>query len=215
LTIMQLIKKKIQSRRGASLTYALLLFLVCAVVGSVVLTAGTAASGRLSQIAEMDQRYYSVNSAARLLVDMLENTEIRVETKDSTETAEDGTLTSKTEYVYLINGKTEAEAEEESKFALRLAKHLNEEKTKLEDTLKISATEAGSATSKYKALEVNIEEEVTAQGDATFTVVSNEGYQIKLRFMNTLGAAGYQWKLYDIESVMPSSTPETGGGTTP
>ena len=76
---MQAVRNKIRSRRGASLTFALLLFLVCAVVGSVVLTAGTAASGRMSQIAEMDQRYYSVNSAARLLIELMEKESIRVE----------------------------------------------------------------------------------------------------------------------------------------
>ena len=75
---MQTIRNKIRSRRGASLTFALLLFLVCAVVGSVVLVAGTAASGRMSQIAEMDQRYYSVNSAVRLLIDTINGKEITV-----------------------------------------------------------------------------------------------------------------------------------------
>lgn len=59
--------KKLRSQSGASLLLALLLFLVCAVIGSVVLTAGTAAAGRLSEMAEMDQRYYSVTSAAELL----------------------------------------------------------------------------------------------------------------------------------------------------
>ena len=79
---MQAIRNKLRSRRGASLTFALLLFLVCAVVGSVVLTAGTAASGRMSQIAEMDQRYYSVNSAARLLINTINGEEVTiVETK--------------------------------------------------------------------------------------------------------------------------------------
>ena len=61
------ILKKLNDQAGASITFALLLFLVCAVVGSAVLVAGTAASGRMSKIAEMDQRYYAVNSAAHLL----------------------------------------------------------------------------------------------------------------------------------------------------
>lgn len=61
------LKKKISSRTGASITFALLLFLVCAVVSSVILVAGTAASGRMAQLAEMDQRYYSVTSAAEFL----------------------------------------------------------------------------------------------------------------------------------------------------
>ena len=76
---MRTIKNKLNSQRGASLTFALLLFLVCAVVGSAVLVAGTAASGRMSRIAEMDQRYYSVNSAARLLIELMETDMIRCE----------------------------------------------------------------------------------------------------------------------------------------
>ena len=68
---MQAIRNKIRSRRGASLTFALLLFLVCAVVGSVVLVAGTAASGRLAELGESEQRFYAVNSAAELIVSQL------------------------------------------------------------------------------------------------------------------------------------------------
>ncbi len=73
---MRAIHTKLRSERGASITFALLLFLVCAVVASVVLTAGTAASGRLSQQAESDRRYYSVSSAARLLQTEIESTAV-------------------------------------------------------------------------------------------------------------------------------------------
>ena len=59
--------KKLASESGASLSFALLLFLVCATVGGVVLAAGTIASGRFSELVKMDQRYYSVTSAAQLL----------------------------------------------------------------------------------------------------------------------------------------------------
>lgn len=68
---MQKIKQKLKNQEGASITFALLLFLVCAVVGSVVLTAGTAASGRLSELAKMDQRYYSVTSAEEFIRSIL------------------------------------------------------------------------------------------------------------------------------------------------
>ncbi len=61
------IKKKLTSQTGASITFALLLFLVCAVVSSVVLAAATAASGRISGSVSSDQRYYSVTSAVQLL----------------------------------------------------------------------------------------------------------------------------------------------------
>ena len=58
---------KLRSRRGASITFALLLFLVCAVVSSVVIVAGTTSAGRMGDTAKTDQRYYAVMSAAELL----------------------------------------------------------------------------------------------------------------------------------------------------
>ncbi|MBR0283418.1 MAG: hypothetical protein IJQ81_17795 [Oscillibacter sp.] len=63
------ISKKLKSERGVTILLALLLFLVCAVTGSVVITAGTAASGTISERAKLDQRYFSVTSAAELLRD--------------------------------------------------------------------------------------------------------------------------------------------------
>ncbi len=85
VTYMKRAAEKLKSSRGASLMMALLLFLTCAVVGSAVLTAGTAASGRMAKIAESDQRYYSVNSAANLLIDLLnDQTAVIVKTETKT-----------------------------------------------------------------------------------------------------------------------------------
>lgn len=72
------IKKKLKSNRGASLSIALLLFLVCAVLGSVILKTATAAAGRLVGVAEADQRYYSVNSAADLLAKELDGQTVHI-----------------------------------------------------------------------------------------------------------------------------------------
>ena len=72
--------KKIRSQDGASITFALLLFLVCAVVSSVLIAAGSAAAGRASRAAEMDQRYYSVTSAADLLRSTLDGQSVEVQT---------------------------------------------------------------------------------------------------------------------------------------
>ena len=66
---MNVIRNKLRSSRGASITYALLIFLVCAVVSAVVIVAATTSSGRMSELAAMDQRYYAVTSAAELLKD--------------------------------------------------------------------------------------------------------------------------------------------------
>ena len=51
---MNALKNKIKSQRGASITFALLLFLVCAVISGIVIVAATAASGRMDQIAESE-----------------------------------------------------------------------------------------------------------------------------------------------------------------
>ena len=81
---MNVIKKKLNSQRGASITWALLIFLVCAVVGSAVLVAGTAAAGRMSKLAENDQRYYAVTSTAGLLRDVLKEPIVATRTETGT-----------------------------------------------------------------------------------------------------------------------------------
>ena len=73
------LQHKIESQSGASITYALLLFLVCAVVSSVILAAGTAASGRISESVDTDRRYFAVTSAARLLRSEFEKYEVRID----------------------------------------------------------------------------------------------------------------------------------------
>ncbi len=75
---MRAIQKKIRSQRGASITFALLLFLVCAVLSSVVIVAATSASGRISKLAESDQRYYAVTSAAELLRDVMKDKSVSI-----------------------------------------------------------------------------------------------------------------------------------------
>jgi len=74
------LRQKLTSQSGASITYALLLFLVCAVVSSVVLAAGTAASGRMSKSVENDERYYSVTSAAEFLKKQIDGKTVTLKT---------------------------------------------------------------------------------------------------------------------------------------
>lgn len=64
---MNALRCKLRSDRGASITFALLLFLVCALACSVIIVAATAAGGRMSQLPQADQRYYAVTSAQELL----------------------------------------------------------------------------------------------------------------------------------------------------
>ena len=76
---MNAMKNKIKSQRGASITFALLIFLVCAVVSSVVIVAATTAAGRMSEQADMDERYYAVNAVARQLIDIMDGKEVVLE----------------------------------------------------------------------------------------------------------------------------------------
>ncbi len=98
------IGEKLNSQRGASITMALLLFLVCAVIGATVLTAGTAAAGRVSELAEMDRRYYAVASAAELLAHELNGREVVIEKRtknDSTTTTVNGNDINDSDLSYL------------------------------------------------------------------------------------------------------------------
>ena len=73
------LNKKLTSRSGASLGISLLLFLVCAVLGSVILTAGTTTMSRVSAVSGSDQRYYSVTSAAELMKKELVGKTVKIE----------------------------------------------------------------------------------------------------------------------------------------
>ena len=75
---MNAMKNKIKSQKGASITFALLLFLVCAVISGVVVVAATTAAGRMSQQDEMDERYYAVTAAAKRLNDIFDGTKVTV-----------------------------------------------------------------------------------------------------------------------------------------
>jgi len=88
---MRAIQDKLREESGASLIIALVFFLVCLMVGSVVLTASTAAAGKLAQQRQNEQDYLTVASAAQLLKDR-----ISALTYTHTRTLVDGTQTEKT-----------------------------------------------------------------------------------------------------------------------
>ena len=88
----RLLYRKILSNRGASILFAMLLFMVCSAVGIVILSAGTAASGRLSELSTTDQRYYSVTSAAELLVDLIDGKTVTVDEDANSITPTDSNL---------------------------------------------------------------------------------------------------------------------------
>ena len=98
---MKRIRRKLNNQTGASITYALLIFLVCAVVGSAVLVAGTTAAGRMSEVAEYDQRYYAVTSASRLMIDLVDGKTATIIKRD------DSRVSPSVTYFYLDGSGTE------------------------------------------------------------------------------------------------------------
>ncbi|MGN0361251.1 MAG: hypothetical protein ACI4ET_00225 [Bilifractor sp.] len=61
------IQKKIRSEKGASLSVALLFFLVCAIVGSVIVAAATSSMGRMKDLSVNEKEKNAVYSTARLV----------------------------------------------------------------------------------------------------------------------------------------------------
>lgn len=69
---MKNLKRKLRSNRGASITFALLIFLVCAIVSGVVIVAASTAGGRMSGMKETDQRYFAATAAAHTLQEIFD-----------------------------------------------------------------------------------------------------------------------------------------------
>ena len=172
--VLQMLKQKLKSQTGASITFALLLFLVCAVVGSVVLTAGTAAAGRLSELAESDQRYYSVTSAAQLLRTMVEGETVTiVKTEKSTDASADSLsadTTGDTPYlIYTINGETIDSSVEMDSLPKDAAYSyvLNNNGTAKTRTITLNVAD-------YESLSTTIEETLAEDGTLTFRILSQK-----------------------------------------
>ena len=157
---MNRIKKKLNSRKGASITYALLIFLVCAVVGSAVLVAGTTAAGRMSEVVKSDQRYYAVTSAARMLIDQIDGVPVTIIKKD-----EGGTVS------YIDgNGNPLTPAAPKDSLALEAAYYLNTSyRTNPLQNITLSAKDETTGTA-FDALKVVITEDLKADGSMELTL---------------------------------------------
>ena len=184
------IRNKLRSQTGASISFALLLFLVCAVLCSVILTAATAASGRMSNLAETDQRYYAVTSAAELLKDLFNKKTVKIEkitTGKRKETYKDGSVSSSTTYGndYSLKLNSEVVNDSSPSFSSIVTdaayKYFNGVKSEdfslqSSDTLKNALGFSGNTDS----LAVDIKEVIDDNGNITLTV--GDKYKIELVF---------------------------------
>jgi len=84
---MSAMRAKLKDQRGASITYALLIFLICAVASSIIIVASSAAAGRMANVPRSDRRYYAVTSAAGLLKDQIDGKTLVVTKKGEGEDA--------------------------------------------------------------------------------------------------------------------------------
>ena len=69
-----MLKRKLRSESGVTLLMALLFFLLCALGSSVVLAAGSTASGRIAGLEQDQQAFYTVTSAAQVLQEEINGT---------------------------------------------------------------------------------------------------------------------------------------------
>ena len=69
-----MLKRKLRSESGVTLLMALLFFLLCALASSVVISAGSTASGRMAGLEQDQQAFYTVTSAAQVLQEEINGT---------------------------------------------------------------------------------------------------------------------------------------------
>lgn len=209
--MMHAIKNKLTSRRGASITFALLLFLVCAVIGSAVLTAGTVAAGRMSKVAEMDQRYYSVNSAARLLIAKIESDIIRIK-KEPIEG--NGSSISYKYYFEDDTPITDTDSFDSiAKYAAARIVTTQPSSFPLTVQLALSPTSDTADTKIKDALTVTIKETIYQNGNIEFIITKSDAvsgttqnnYSLQLIFVNTEASTDtesvFHWKLSEMRVV--------------
>lgn len=77
--VMTRVQRKIINRSGASLSVALLFFLVCAIVGSILIAAASVAMGRMKNIDQGEQDRYACDSAMELIAEKMQGGEISFE----------------------------------------------------------------------------------------------------------------------------------------
>lgn len=223
--VMSVIKKKLKSDRGASITYALLIFLVCAIIGSAVLTAGTAASGRLSQMVEIDQRYYSVNSAASLLIDLMERDKIVYEQPDTTTEdtnsdddqngdqagdtgADGGDALQADSYTYYVNGE-EAASTGSLPLSLALAKQVLKMSGNTPSDLPLNLTLNSETETDLEGANLEVsgtvtitKKEVENSADLVFEIKDkDEKYAVRIYMINQTPPPRFEWSLDHIESI--------------
>ena len=99
-----IVSKKLRSNDGATLLFALLFFVVCAVAGSIAMSSASGFTGSLVNVRDTDAEYYAVSSAAKYLIDALAGSEFTIADK-KTETYESGNASVPKNPIIYTNGE--------------------------------------------------------------------------------------------------------------
>ena len=193
-------RRKIEDRTGASITFALLLFLVCSMVSIVVVVAGSAAAGRMSQRAETDQRYYAVTSAVELLCDDFKGKTVTVEY------VKEASATTVADSVISVTGMNDADdspltvanyailEDVSKKLASKIANGTGDSTT-VDNTLALSTTGVDKSS-----LDCTIKEYVKSDGRVIFEVSNTVGtgktkpvYTLQVVFEANISASSSQY----------------------
>ena len=95
----KILKRKLNNNEGASLMVALLFFVMCATIGSIILAAATASSGRVKNLKADDQAYYVNSSAVNLLGDILSDSNNAIVIKRWMDTGTECVIENGTDYI--------------------------------------------------------------------------------------------------------------------
>ena len=230
---MQAIRNKLNTQKGASITFALLLFLVCAVISSVVIVAATTAAGRMSQLPQMDQRYYAVTSAARLLQSEIDGKKINVEyDKNKSESEKKTTVKSITEKDEIIWPKGDEEnthtiiADVSENLVNAIKTGSGSSSDIVERKWNVTVKTAGAADNTVDYLSCNIKANLKSNGLLVFTIVDgtdeiNGKYKLELTFSSNVrerasdsnsavSDTSVEWNFLSLHKIR--STTAGGGG---
>ena len=77
-SIKKRLTRKMCDENGATLLFALLFFVVCAVAGSITISSAYGVTSSLIEMRDNDAEYYAVSSAAKYLIDTLTESEFEI-----------------------------------------------------------------------------------------------------------------------------------------
>lgn len=204
----QYFKRKLASQKGASLTAALILLLICTVLGSIVLTAANSSASNVKDNALNDRDYYSVRSAAALFQEAIDGKVVVIENAPGTPG------------YYSI--KCNDAVINEKYFLYGVSQSLEEGFTGIQsDTLKITLTPTDDAETQISTttnLTVNVD--ITLEPDGNMKLAFKNGTSgsvfatANMYVSASIQADPWVWEEIDDSAGTPTTIPREGTRTT-